>query len=84
MDKKESIVAAGNTFNPCLIILSEKGYRVTYTDGARQVLWHATNDTLTCSACSPPELLGIVAMREFFGADWNRQDPDLISKAEPE
>lgn len=69
---------AGNTQNPSLITLREKGYRLwiepddeesEFTD------WNAEKDGRYFSATDPVELLGLVAMQEFRGDDW-RVKPD--------
>jgi hypothetical protein len=78
------IHAAGNTYNPCLIVLAEKGYALTVENGDATQIWVAKKGECTFSGSSPPELLGIVALGETFGNDWNRQEPDLLGKICPE
>ena len=75
-----NIHVAGNTFNPCLIILRQKGWTLrAETDGDR-LIWSALRNGVECSAFSPPELLGIVTLAETFGRDWNRQEPDIFGE----
>lgn len=75
------ITAAGNTYNPCLILLQEKRFRL-WTDKLEddRLMWNAEKGGHMFSAYSPPELLGIVVLWEAFGADWNRQSPDVLSE----
>ena len=75
-----NIVAAGNTYNPCLIALRDKGYRVWVEEGEETVVWCAERNGNTFAAYSPPELLGLATMGEQLGEEWNRQEPDLISQ----
>ncbi len=76
------LIAAGNTYNPTLLVLREKGYRLqatTMTDGA-ETLWTAYRGEDSFSAYSPPELLGIVVLWETFGPNWNQQKPNLLDE----
>jgi hypothetical protein len=75
-----SVVAAGNTYNPCLLILKNKGYRLWAEDSGERLLWHASKDGHSFMGYSPPELLGIVVLWESFGQNWNQQRPDLIGE----
>jgi hypothetical protein len=75
-----SLVAAGNTYNPCLLILTQKGYRLWVEEGEECLLWNAEKAGQSFMAYSPPELLGIVILWEELGENWNRQHPDLISE----
>jgi hypothetical protein len=74
-----NIVAAGNTHNPCLLLLKRKGYQLQAEESGGQVLWTAGKDDNTYLAYSPPELLGIVILGESLGNEWNQQQPNLIS-----
>ncbi|MDG3002304.1 hypothetical protein [Paludisphaera mucosa] len=77
-----SLVAAGNTFNPSLIALRAKGYslRIEVVDDGGSNLWCASKDGRRFAGYSPPELLGLVALWEHLGDDWNRQTPDILSE----
>ena len=75
-----SIVAAGNTYNPCVMLLHEGGYRVWAVEGSENVIWNAEKNGVSYLAYSPPELLGIVTLWEKFGENWNRQSPNLIGE----
>ncbi|ADG66885.1 hypothetical protein Plim_1045 [Planctopirus limnophila DSM 3776] len=74
-----NITAAGNTYNPCLIVLKDKGYEL-YADCSENdtTVWYAKKPGLRLSGFSPPELLGIVILAETFGDDWNQQEPNVI------
>ena len=74
-----TLVAAGNTYNPALLVLHDKGCELAMKkekDGS--LVWFAKKRGLDFCAYSPPELLGLVALWEAFGEDWNRQEPNLI------
>lgn len=74
-----TLVAAGNTYNPALLVLQYKGYQLTMTkEESGSVVWFANKPGLDFCAYSPPELLGLVCLWESFGDDWNRQEPNLI------
>jgi hypothetical protein len=75
-----SLVASGNTYNPCLIVLREKGYELWLEKGDERSLWCARKDGQSFLAYSGPELLGLVALWEHFGEDWNRQQPDVLDE----
>ena len=75
-----SITAAGNTYNPCLLVLQKKGFELRAEELDNGSLWCASKDGRKFSGYSPPELLGIVAMWESLGDDWNQQRPDLLGE----
>jgi len=93
-DLKLLIREAGNTHNPALIVLREKGYSLwiepdqdeesEYTD------WRAEKNDRQFSATDPNVLLGLVAMQEWRGDSWQCKvvEPDisdeLFSKAYPD
>lgn len=75
------LVAWGNTYNPSLLVLKAKGYQIgaeLTADGAK-MRWVAQEGEDSFLAYSPPELLGIVVLWETFGADWNQQEPNLLT-----
>lgn len=80
MTESESIVAAGNTYNPCLLILRGKGYELSAEESGERLLWNAKKDSHSFMGYSPPELLGIVVLWESYGTNWNQQRPDLIGE----
>lgn len=68
---------AGNTAEPCLLVLISKGYKVTrvvqaLSDDFLNCVydWSAEKDGQLFSATSPEELLGLVTMWENRGNDW--------------
>ena len=75
-----SLVASGNTYNPCLIVLREMGYDLALESGTNGSLWCAKKGDQRFLAYSGPELLGLVALWERFGTDWNRQTPDILGE----
>jgi hypothetical protein len=80
MSMPSSLVAAGNTYNPCLLVAKSKGYRLWAEQSGERLLWNASKDGRFFTGYSPPELLGVIVLWENFGHDWNRQQPDLISE----
>jgi hypothetical protein len=73
-----NLVAAGNTYNPSLLLLQQKGYQLQAEESGKGVLWTAFMGEDSFLAYSPPELLGIVVLWESFGQDWNQQEPNLL------
>ncbi|QDT88285.1 hypothetical protein MalM14_59820 [Gimesia chilikensis] len=71
------ISSAGNTHNPCLIILREKGYELWLEWREIGSLFCARKDGLKFKGTSGSELLGIVSLWEHFGNDWDRQAPNV-------
>ena len=74
------LVASGNTYNPSLLVLRQKGYHLWLEKGENGTLWCASKDDHSFLAYNGPELLGLVALWEQFGTDWNKQTPDLFSE----
>lgn len=69
------IASAGNTENPAVLILLEKGYTVTcriYTEIPEDISLElvAEKDGNTFIASNGPELLGIVMIGELRGPNW--------------
>ena len=76
-----SLVAAGNTGNPALITLRAKGYHLwTEKLSDDRNLWCASKGGRQFAGYSPPELLGLVALWEHLGDNWNRQQPDILAE----
>ncbi len=77
---KSSLVASGNTYNPSLIVLKDKGYELWLEKGEEGSLWCARKGDQSFLAYSGPELLGLVVLWEKLGQNWNLQTPDLYSE----
>jgi hypothetical protein len=76
------LAAFGNTYNPSLLVLKEKGYQLraeTTTDG-EHTLWTASKGEDSFLGYSPPELLGVVVLWETLGPNWNQQKPNLLGE----
>jgi hypothetical protein len=74
------LVASGNTYNPSLIALRQKGYELWLEKGDSGSLWCASKGEQSFLAYSGPELLGLVALWEHFGKNWNQQLPDIYNE----
>ncbi len=77
---KSSLVASGNTYNPSLIVLRDKGYEIWLEKGENGSLWCARKGDQDFLAYSGPELLGLVALWEHLGDAWNQQRPDIYGE----
>ncbi len=77
---EKSLVASGNTYNPCLIVLRNKGYELWLEQGDEQTLWCARKGDQSFLAYSGPELLGLVVLWEHLGDNWNQQKPDVYEE----
>jgi hypothetical protein len=77
---ESSLVASGNTYNPSLIVLRNKGYDLWLEKGDNGSLWFAKKGTQSFLAYTGPELLGLVAMWESLGENWNQQQPDILGE----
>lgn len=73
MTYKFSLVDAMNTYNPALFVLRQKGYRVWVDpggEGAEEEEWRAQKEGRDFFAADPLRLLGLIAMWEQRGDDW--------------
>jgi hypothetical protein len=77
---QSSLVASGNTYNPRLIVLRDKGYDLWLEKGDSGSLWCAKKDDQSFLAYSGPELLGLVVLWEHLGENWNQQTPDIYNE----
>lgn len=77
---QSTLVASGNTYNPSLIVLRDKGYDLWLEQGENGSLWCAKKGEQCFLAYTGPELLGLVTLWEHLGPDWNRQEPDVYSE----
>jgi hypothetical protein len=79
-DIDHHLVASGNTSNPSLIVLRNKGYDLWLEKGDNGSLWCARKGDHSFLAYSGPELLGLVTLWENLGKEWNQQRPDVYSE----
>ena len=77
---QSALVASGNTYNPSLIVLRDKGYDLWLEQGENGSLWCARKGGQSFLAYSGPELLGLVTLWEHLGENWNRQEPDVYGE----
>jgi hypothetical protein len=77
---QSSLVASGNTYNPSLIVLRDKGYDLWLETGDNGSLWCAKKGQHRFLAYSGPELLGLVVLWEHLGEAWNQQTPDIYGE----
>jgi hypothetical protein len=74
-ERSVCIRIAGNTWNPCLLALRAKGYKLTFSftkrrEGDYSQDIDAEKDGREFSATTAAELLGLVAMWEVRGDEW--------------
>ena len=74
------------TYNPCLLIVRDKGFEVrikSYRSETKPVtcLYFAINNEIQLVASSAPELLGLVVLWETYGSNWNQQEPNIMDEA---
>ncbi len=77
---ESALVASGNTYNPSLIVLRQKGYDLWLENGENSSLWLAKKGNQSFLAYSGPELLGLVTLWEHLGSNWNQQEPDIFGE----
>ena len=83
MSESVNIATAGNTDDPCLHVLQQKGYVLevkVFNDG--RAYYIGSRDHCRFVGGSGAELLGLVSMWEFFGDQWERrlsEVPDILS-----
>ena len=77
---QSSLVASGNTYNPSLIVLQQKGYDLWLEKAEDGSLWCARKGDQSFLAYSGPELLGLVVLWEHLGENWNQQRPDILGE----
>jgi hypothetical protein len=61
------LVASGNTYNPSLIVLRQKGYELWLEKGENGSLWCAKKGGQSFLAYTGPELLGLVVLWDTWG-----------------
>ena len=80
---KLNITTAGNTWNPTLLAIQAKGYKIileyTVCDSECETpdyesYYQAEKDGRRFNAKTPVELLGLIAMWEVRGDDWQYDD----------
>ncbi len=82
--------SAGNTFNPCLLAIRAKGYEIKlwfikHGDDEYMTNWDAEKEGQSFSATTPQELLGLIAMWEVRGDDWQTGDePNIFDELYPQ
>jgi hypothetical protein len=75
-----SLVAAGNTANPALLVLKAKGYELQVEqEGDEATIYMARKDGREFLGYSAAELLGLVTLWENLGDDWNQQESDVLT-----
>ena len=75
--------SSGGTDNPALLVLKSKGYAfrvICYRLGNKaKCLYIAEKERRSFVGDSGAELLGLVAIWEHFGDDWNHQEPNVMT-----
>jgi hypothetical protein len=73
MGFKFRLADAMNTYNPALLVLRQKGYRVWVDPGDQESEgedWRAEKDARDFVASDPLRLLGLITMWEHRGDGW--------------
>jgi hypothetical protein len=82
-----SLGSHGNVYNTCLLIVKERGYRLSIDDAgvSSPTIWVAEKDGYDFRADNPIELLGLIAVYEYRQPDgppkpywWNVDEPDIF------
>ena len=79
MNPKPTIADAGNVTVPAYLSLLAKGYRVSCTrhpDTAEET-WYAENDSIRLVSEDVLALLGLAAVFESSGSDWQASDSQI-------
>ncbi len=75
-----SIADSMNTHNACLLAIESKGYDVVFIPAEEDEEfgdWHAKKSTQHFYADDPIKLLGLIAMIEHRGEDWQRKSFEI-------
>ena len=83
-DRTICITDAGNVLIPACLVLRAKGYRVSrsYLGSGLSEWWEADKPGERFSAENPIALLGIVAIYEVRGLDWQANETEFDSMHE--
>ncbi|TGO02272.1 hypothetical protein PN36_27660 [Candidatus Thiomargarita nelsonii] len=76
MEKKIRLADAMNTYNSALLVLQTHGYKVWLEpseDDSELGTWWASKDEADFAAFDPLRLLGLIAMWEQRGNQWQRK-----------
>lgn len=71
------IAAAGNTEVPCYLEILARGYSVTVVRGTETDYWSASKGDNDFLAEDLVSLLGVIAMAESRGREWQAQDHEI-------
>lgn len=74
------ISSAGNTNNPCLIVLREKGYDLWLEWREIGSLYCASKNGSIFKGTSGSELLEVVTLWENFHEKWDQQKTNILRK----
>jgi hypothetical protein len=77
---ESTLVASGNTNNPSLLVLRQKGFDIWLEKSEDATLWCAKKGDQSFMAYTGAELLGLVVLWEHLGKNWNQQVPDVYSE----
>jgi hypothetical protein len=76
MKEKFRLADAMNTYNPALLVLQERGYKIWLElseDESELGTWWASKDEADFAAFDPLRLLGLVIIWEQRGVQWERK-----------
>jgi hypothetical protein len=80
MSKKFHLATAGNVLVPAYLALKQKGFRVWCVKSSSDTeleTWYAEDEGRHFCAEDPLSLLGLVAIQETCGYDWEATDEEI-------
>ncbi|MBX2864233.1 MAG: hypothetical protein KTR27_11845 [Leptolyngbyaceae cyanobacterium MAG.088] len=81
MKKDVHLTDAGNTYNGCLLLLREKGCKLSVECVEdNEIIYHAEMESVSFAADNPVSLLGLCELWNSLGTTWNCQKPDIIGE----
>lgn len=77
------LTVAGNTASPAVAVMRARGYAIScsYTrcsgESDYRIFWEAEKDGRIFGSSEPEEVLGLIAMWEARGDDWQATDEEI-------
>ena len=74
------LIDAMNTYNPALLVLREKGYKIGLLVSDEEDKlgdWYAIKEGNEFKASDPLRLLGLISIYDVRGSEWRRTNGDI-------